>query len=609
MSPSADRRACPRSTPCSPARFVSIPELKPATSAKMPDRHDRHRDQQLDEPDSRFFTDASSHAAVNPSTGESRGHRLSDSRRHARGRPSAAPRRASRRARCRRRSSPSAAAFGSRSSAPRRRRGRCADSGREPLGVGAADPRLDRGDDDDPAAPRDGARRRRAEHDLLREGRRRRPPAPSWATRPRRSASRHRALSWKGSCVPAGAATLTGRGIVVGQRAAGKRIGRACVSDCSSTLGVELLRVRRRGRAWEPEQPSGCSVRANRSSMPRALDHQQNGEHAETDESEDLLPPLLGGAALGAAASAPWCWRDVALTPPAASEAGSAATPVECLAASTGRGDGAAEDERRHGQRRLDQPAARGPCLAPENWIESTPNSRPEARTLSSCELGPAPQEPEELADREVAPFDRDVHRHHVGAPPEATGCGRDPDDPHPRTSPRPCESWRRICDIRTSSGIAVRSVASCGRALAEHRAVDQRLRRLELELGVVDLRRELGRLRPLRRDDAEPADEQDEQEADRGDPDGRSSVEALDHHRPPVGPSVAAIVNWTRGVLAPAPRALDWSVTSVSQGSSASRSSTCATRTCESAEPVTVKPVGAPPVLAGAAAVAARRQ
>ena len=144
-----------------------------------------------------------------------------------------------------------------------------------------------------------------------------------------------------------------------------------------------------------------------------------------------------------------------------------------------------------------------------------------------------------------------------TSAPPaETTGCGVIPRI-RTRDFAEALESWRRICDILHLVRDSRPKRRELGRALPEQRAPDQRLRHLELRLGVLDLDGELRRLRPLRRDDDEPADEHDEEEPDRRDPDGCASVQALDHRRPPVGLRVAAIVNLTGVSASPPPRTL----------------------------------------------------
>ena len=73
-------------------------------------------------------------------------------------------------------------------------------------------------------------------------------------------------------------------------------------------------------------------------------------------------------------------------------------------------------------------------------------------------------------------------------------------------------ESCRTIWDICISSGIAFRRVVSCFVLSANTRAVDERLGRLKLQLGIVDPHRKIGRLRSLRRDEAEPPDKDNDQ-------------------------------------------------------------------------------------------------
>ena len=160
---------------------------------------------------------------------------------------------------------------------------------------------------------------------------------------------------------------------------------------------------------------------------------------------------------------------------------------------------------------------------------------------------------------------------------------------------------------MRASSGIALASVRAS--AAVELRASD-RLRASaswSAVLGLGDLRLEVGRLGALRRDEGEPADENDGEHADRCDDESSPVRKPIEHHLPPMEPRFAPIVNCT--AMPPVPvsaRVLLCSETSLSQGRAESRSMTRATARCELVTPVTVNAVGVAPDVAGVVEAAA---
>src|SRR5262249_13178141 len=114
--------------------------------------------------------------------------------------------------------------------------------------------------------------------------------------------------------------------------------------------------------------------------------------------------------------------------------------------------------------------------------------------------------------------------------------------------------------------------LAELGHALVRPLAAEERLGRGELDVRVADLAVEPRCLRPLGRDEHEPAEEDDEQDGGDCEYESEPPVDAVDHFAPPFGLKVALMVNVSPAaivVLVPpeAPPMSDWSVTSESQG------------------------------------------
>ena len=174
---------------------------------------------------------------------------------------------------------------------------------------------LDRGEDDDPASPRDRVRRRRADHDLLREGFAR----PARARRRRRArhagaaATRERTDR---SC-PAGRRTTPACGSLLASERRGERIVAACLEQKRSTRGLLRLAGVREPESQAPEQARRwCSTRRKRVQQLRTLDDQQNGENAPSPPRAMIFcSPLLGGGQRWRAASPPGCSRLAASEP------------------------------------------------------------------------------------------------------------------------------------------------------------------------------------------------------------------------------------------------------------------------------------------------------
>ena len=153
--------------------------------------------------------------------------------------------------------------------------------------------------------------------------------------------------------------------------------------------------------------------------------------------------------------------------------------------------------------------------------------------------------------------------------------------------------SCRRISDISTSSGSATRrrrrsATLWCAAGLRRNAWVAA-----SCDVRVADLSVERRGLRPLGRDEREPADEdEDEQPSDR-EQEGEPPVDPVDHFAPPVGLKPAVTENVSPADRVPpdgAARARhERHVREPRQA--ASRSRTSATRTCEDATPVAEKP------------------
>src|SRR5215218_2898629 len=203
-------------------------------------------------------------------------------------------------------------------------------------------------------------------------------------------------------------------------------------------------------------------------------------------------------------------------------------------------------------------------------------------------------QEAQEARDVEVATLERDRERDRVVRPHRRCSLRRDAVDAHVRLRRRRRQlaEDRRHPDLRRHRGGEAHEVRR-----APVGAAKERFGQRELRPRFADVVVQLRRLRPLRRDEGEPPDEQHQDQRRRPRDRGLSGGEVVGHGRAPSERVLAPIENWTAPPV-PVLLELDCSVTSASHGRSASLSSTSATARCDDVTPLIAKPAGAAPVV-----------